>query len=170
MKKILSIALAVLFVFSVMAANAAITSPTTEIVAENSAAEAGFVFAVNDDEEAIAAANEELAKAAEDVDAYFGEATEAAKAITGNDELEICEFAPFSVSGYTEEMGDIDVTLTTSTAFEDGQKVAVLVNVDGEWAALEGTGNADSGVDFTLDAETAKALSEAGETLVAIAL
>ena len=167
MKKILSIALAVLFVFSVMAANAAITSPTTEIVAENSAAEAGFVFAVNDDEEAIAAANEELAKAAED---YFGEATEAAKAITGNDELEICEFAPFVVSGYTEDMGDIDVTLTTSTAFEDGQKVAVLVNVDGEWAALEGTGNADSGVDFTLDAETAKALSEAGETLVAIAL
>ena len=164
MKKSLAIVLVALLSMMIMA-SAVITSPTLDITTEVSAE--GFVFEV--DEDGAEAAAEELAAAVEDVDAYFGEAADDAKAITGNDELEIVEFAPVIVSGYTDDMGDIAITVTAPTAAEEGQTVAVLIGVNGEWSAFEGTGNADGEIEFTLGADVAKAASEAGNALMAIA-
>ena len=166
MKKTLAIVLVTILSMMVMA-SAAITSPTLDITFETSAE--GFIFEVDDSESAVEAAAEELAKAAEDADAYFGEAAEEAKAITGNDELEIVEFAPVTVGGYTDDMGDIGITITAPTAAEEGQAVAVMLCVNGEWTAFEGVGNADGSIDFTLSADVAKAASEAGSAMLAIA-
>ena len=70
-------------------------------------------------------------------------------------------------------MGDVLVHMSFATPFEEGQKVAVLLGFAAEeegyeWTALEGTGNADEGVDVVIPGDMCQKIQDEG-ALLAIA-
>lgn len=173
MKKILAIMLAMMLSLAFMAY--AVPSKTTEdmttIEVEGSTGDDYFYIVPDEDQEL---AEQELAKLAEaGEDEYFGEAAEAAKEALEAEELTTYEFLKVIAGNYKPEMGDVLVHMSFATPFEEGQKVAVLFGFAAEeegyeWTALEGTGNADEGVDVVIPGDMCQKIQDEG-ALLAIA-
>ena len=50
--------------------------------------------------------------------------------------------------------------------YEEGQAVAALFEIGGEWSVFSATGNADGTVALTLDSDTLLAIQESGAMMV----
>lgn len=128
---------------------------------------------------------EEIAKVAEaaSVEEYFGAVVDAEgkemniKEILGTDTVNMFEFCPIVVSGYTEDVGSVSLNLQFATPYEENEEVVVLIgivtiNADGtrtiQWIGLKGLGAKDSGIQVELPPEVAKAIQE-GMALMAVA-
>ena len=173
MKKLISLALVIITVFSVMAVALAAVSPKPDIriTWEPEKGKSTFFFMVSNDERKHKAAAQELAElaAAETLDEYFGAAADEAKKIVG-DEPTVVEFAPVVAGNYTEDMGNVKLTIDCPTKYEADQKVAILFGIDGDWKVYEGTGTASGKVEVTLDPEMVLAVQNSGNALMAIAI
>ena len=116
----------------------------------------------------LAIGEQELEKAqtAGTVEGYFDEET--AKAIAEilgeNAEISMDEFMAVIMVNYEESMGEAKVIAELATPYEKDEKVAVLIGVVKDdvvtWTVYEGIGLEDGRVEFTIDAETAKTVTE----------
>ncbi|MBQ9264165.1 MAG: hypothetical protein IJ189_08160 [Clostridia bacterium] len=142
------------------------TTKTTTTTTTTDTAPAFYIM-ISRSASRVAKANEEIAKLAEaaNVAEYFGKAEEIA-AILGEGEYKVNELWPVIAANYDESMGDIVATFTFATPYEDGEKVAVLLSVDGEWSVFEGEAK-DGAITVTLDAATVEKVVESG-ALIAI--
>ena len=112
------------------------------------------------------AAEAELEKAqnAKTLEAYFGnEVAEKIAAILGdNAGISMDEFLAVIEQGYEDGMGNATVTAQVATPYEKDEKVAVMIGIlkDGAltWNAYEAVGLEDGRIQFTVDAETMKAI------------
>ena len=195
MKKLISVLLAMVLCLSAFAATAALYSPGVSALAKvevETAVPADDDFAVevpayeelDENDQALVAAEIEKLNAAKDVAEYFG----AVKDAEGNEvdlaaaleaeNLVVSEFAELKVEGYKEEYGDVTVTLTFATPYDAEKEptVAVLIGVvttyiDGtqnvEWKPFDGEVQEDGSVKIVMKPEDVKAIE--GETaLIAV--
>ena len=166
MKKVVSIVLALVLALALVAIAEAVPSKTTADMTTFTTEAEGLVIAAVETEEADA---ELEALASKTLDEYFGEeAIAAAKEITGNDSLEICEFMSIIVNNYKEEMGDVKANVKFATAFDKDAKVAAMVGLGGEWTALEGTALEDGSVDFVFPGDLLAGIQETGAFFAAL--
>ena len=178
MKKIVAIALTLMMLCGAVTvfADSDLTTPSKttgdltsfEATVQNPVAGKTVALEVATDEATQQTAEEELekAQAAGSVEKYFGKETaEAIAEILGdNAEVSLDEFMPIVLNDYEEGMGDVVLSVKLATPYQEGEKVAVLIgiienNVVATWKAFEGIGQADGQVQFTMDAETAKAVA-----------
>ena len=108
-------------------------------------------------EEVVAACEKEIEKLAEggNVAEYFGEVTDAEGnavdlkeklGVATDDLLNVFEFCPMVASGFEEGCGAVTVNMQFATAYEEGQKVLVLIGLISEengaesiaWKAFDG--------------------------------
>lgn len=112
------------------------------------------------------AAEKELEKAqnAKTLEAYFGnESSALVAAILGdNAEISMDEFLAVIELGYEDGMGNALVTAQVATPYEKDEKVAAMIGIlkDGSltWNVYEAVGLEDGRIQFTVDAETMKAI------------
>ncbi len=174
MKKILAVLLALLLALSLSAFAEEDASITAEDLAtfeiEGSTGDDYFYIACDEDQQI---AEEQLDLLTEEgVDAYFGEASEEAKAYLGKDALDVYEFLSVVAGNYKDEMGDVVVHMAFATPVAEGEKVAVLLGLPNgdvyDWSMLEGVGNAEGGVDVTVPGEICKAIEDEGAILALV--
>ena len=112
------------------------------------------------------AAEKELEKAqnAKTLEAYFGnESSALVAAILGdNAEISMDEFLAVIELGYEDGMGNALITAQVATPYEKDEKVAAMIGIlkDGSltWNVYEAVGLEDGRIQFTVDAETMKAI------------
>ena len=111
------------------------------------------------------AAEAELEKAqnAKTLEAYVGnEPAAAVAAILGDNAISMDEFLAVIEQGYEDGMGNATVTAQVATPYEKDEKVAAMIGIlkDGAltWNTYEAVGLEDGRIQFTVDAETMKAM------------
>ena len=103
------------------------------------------------------------------LDAYFGDAAKEIAAILGDGEISVDEFLAVIEIGYEDGMGNATIKAKFATPYEKDEKVAVLIGIPGDaiaWKTFEGVGQDDGSVQFTVDADTMKAI-EANTAILA---
>ena len=121
------------------------------------------------------AADKELekAQAAETVEAYFGAeaAGKIAEVLGADAEISMDELLAVIAQGYEDGMGNATVTAQVATPYGKDEKVAVLIGIVKDdaptWNVYEAVGLDDGRLQFTVDAETMKAVME-NITLLAV--
>ena len=114
------------------------------------------------------AADKELekAQAAETVEAYFGAeaAGKIAEVLGADAEISMDELLAVIAQGYEDGMGNATVTAQVATPYGKDEKVAVLIGIVKDdaptWNVYEAVGLDDGRLQFTVDAETMKAVME----------
>ena len=111
------------------------------------------------------AAEAELEKAqnAKTLEAYFGnEPAAAVAAILGDNAISMDEFLAVIEQGYEDGMGNATVTAQVATPYEKDEKVAAMIGILKDsaltWNTYEAVGLEDGRIQFTVDAETMKAM------------
>ena len=132
-------------------------------------------------EEAVATCEKEIEKLAEggNVAEYFGEVTDAEGnavdlkeklGVDTDDLLNVFEFCPMVASGFEEGCGAVTVNMQFATAYEEGQKVLVLIGLISEesiaWKAFDGE-SVNGGVQVELPEEIIMQIQN-GKALMAV--
>ncbi|MBR5380659.1 MAG: hypothetical protein IK140_09050 [Clostridia bacterium] len=172
MKKILAIVLALLLGTTCVAY--AVPSKTTEDMStfeiEGTTGDDYFYIVADEDQTLAEEELEKLAEAGEDE--YFGEAAEAAKEALELDALTTYEYLKVIAGNYKPELGDVLVHMAFATPFEEGQKVGIMLGFaaeeGNEWTCLEGTGNADEGVDVVIPGDLCQKIQDEGALLALV--
>ena len=115
----------------------------------------------------------EKAQAAGTLEAYFGAdvAGKIAEVLGADAEISMDELLAVVAQGYEDGMGNAAVTAQVATPYEKDEKAAVMIGIVKDdvvtWNVYEAVGLDDGRLQFTVDAETMKAVME-NITLLAV--
>jgi len=179
MKKIISLILVLVMAFAAAVVAENVSSP---VIGDLTSIDilttlpAGNVLVISEDtsddaKELVAA---EVEKMGDNTTEYF-KADEAIAAVIGEGEYTVDEMIELFVSGYEESYGEIEVAMSFITAYEAGEKVAVMFgildetdinNTEINWTVIEGVASESGAVVFTFTADQLIAAQE-GTALIA---